>query len=186
MSWCDTGDLTARLCDHERLAAIGAYDLLDHDLRRGLDLLCEESARRLDHPKSAVTVLLHDTQFFAGSHGLTGWAALAEGAPAEWSFCAHSAFSPVPYVVPDAAQHPVHRGSPLVVEGQRSYAGVALRTPAGVEIGAHCVLDDRPRRYGEADVRVLDEQATRAVELLERFRRSDPAGRQRPAPVATG
>jgi GAF domain-containing protein len=161
--------LCARLSSHERLAAIGSYDILDPDLRHELDLIAESSALELDHPAAAVTIVLDSAQFFAGSYGVTGWPAYAQGTPAEWSFCAHTVLSAPPYLVSDASTHPVHRESPLVTEGQRSYAGVPLVTSAGQVIGAHCVMDTRPRCYTDRDVTFLQAQSSQIMCLLREY-----------------
>ena len=58
---------------------------------------------------------LDTTQFFVGSHGLTGWIAEAEGTPVEWSFCGSAVLGGEPgYTVDDAETHPAHRDTPLV------------------------------------------------------------------------
>lgn len=51
------------------------------------------------------------------------------------------------FVVNDLAQHAVFRDRPYVTESPhgRFYAGVPITTPSGVNIGAYCILDDKPR-----------------------------------------
>jgi signal transduction histidine kinase/CheY-like chemotaxis protein len=51
------------------------------------------------------------------------------------------------FVVDDLTKHPDFRLRNYVTEHPhgRYYAGVPITTPAGVNIGAYCILDDRPR-----------------------------------------
>lgn len=51
------------------------------------------------------------------------------------------------FVVNDLSNHPTLHARPYVSEWPygRSYVGVPITTPEGVNIGAYCVLDDKPR-----------------------------------------
>jgi signal transduction histidine kinase len=55
--------------------------------------------------------------------------------------------SNVAYVVNDLAKDPEFRESAFVTGGPRArfYAGVPITTPNGINIGAYCILDDKPR-----------------------------------------
>lgn len=156
----------------ERMRVLAGYDLFNPRLRAALDRVCQHTAHQLDMPTSMVSILLDSAQFFAGSHGLEGWLAAAEGTPIEWSFCARAALAGGRvYVVEDAPEHPAHRDSPLVTrEGTRAYAGVAVRSPDGQVVGMHCVVSTSPRRFSDADLGILRKAADEVTDLLESYR----------------
>lgn len=161
-----------QLTSVERLRSLARYDLFAPGLRAELDTIAANTAAALDVTAAMVTFVLDSAQFIGGGHGLPAWVAAAEGTPAEWAFCGHVVTSGGVYLVEDAAEHPAHASSPLVLlDGVRSYAGVPLRTSSGNLLGAHCVTDRRPRRYGPFDVDVLQAQATRVLDVLARYRR---------------
>ncbi|MFN8077721.1 MAG: GAF domain-containing protein [Kineosporiaceae bacterium] len=161
-----------QLASVERLRSLARYDLTAPGLRAELDVLSAGTARLLDVPTAMVAFVLDSAQYVGGSHGLRGWMAAAEGSPAEWAFCARVVTSGGVYVVEDAAAHPEHAGSPTVLlDGVRSYAGVPLRTGGGHLLGAHCVIDVRPRRFTPEEIGVLQGRADTALAILGRHRR---------------
>jgi GAF domain-containing protein len=160
------------LADIDRIRVIAGLDLRNPHLRAQLDAITTRTAERLGLPISLASIVLDTAQFLAGSHGVAGWIAEAEGTPVEWSFCAHAVASAAPYVVPDTAADPEQSGNPLVTEdGFRSYAGFPV-TVDGAVLGAHCVIGTEPRDFTTADLAWLEESAKEISDLLERYRRT--------------
>jgi GAF domain-containing protein len=60
-------------------------------------------------------------------------------------------------VVPDALADPRFADNPIVVGGPRIrfYAGAPLYIPGGHCIGTLCIIDHRPRQFGEHDLTLL-------------------------------
>lgn len=167
-------DHLTKLADPARLRVLASVDLDHPDLRRELDLITARTSQRIGLPIGLVSLVLDTAQFLAGSHGVDGWIAAAQGTPVEWSFCAHAVASGRPYVVTDAANDAVQATNPLVtVDGIRSYAGVPLVLDGQI-LGAHCVIGDSAHAFSDADLAELTGAAAEIIALLERYRL--PAG----------
>lgn len=157
-----------RLAGLERLRAVAAYDLDDPHLRQQLDAIAQRSAMHLHRPVAMTTVLLDNAALIAGSHGLEGWPRCGPGAPAEWSFCAHTVLSGEPYLISDATTDPIQRTNPVVeLDGVRAYAGAPLITPSGQVLGAHCVIDSEPHVFSEDEVAELRSAAADVIRAFE-------------------
>ncbi|MEV0901174.1 GAF domain-containing protein [Actinoplanes sp. NPDC049802] len=164
-------ELFDRLGVPERIREIAGYDLFDEDLRTSLDAIAERSAALIEAPVSLVSIILDTSQFIIGSHGVSGWVAEAQGTPAEWAMCTHTVLAGKPYCVADATEDPRHAGNPLLqMSGLRSYLGVPLIGAGGHSLGAHCVIDARPRIFTDVDLAVLSDGAEKAMKLLEAYR----------------
>lgn len=156
---------------YERLADLSSYDLTNPELRAELDEVSARTAEELGLPIALVTVVLDTAQLFIGGHGLTGWAAEANGTPAEWAFCAQMVRTGAPYVMPDGTKDPIHHTNPLVTEvGVRSYAGMPLVNDRGTILGGHCVLGAEPHQFTEAELAALHEATGNVMQILERYR----------------
>ncbi|GIF36759.1 GAF domain-containing protein [Actinoplanes xinjiangensis] len=164
-------DLFDRLGVPERIREIAGYDLFDPDLRTSLDAICQRSAGLLEASVSLVSVVLDTSQFIIGSHGVAGWVAEAQGAPAEWALCTHTVLTGEPYCVVDGMTDPRHLDNPfLQMTGLRSYLGVPLIGSGGHTLGAHCAVDARPRIFSDVDLAVLTDGAEKAMKLLCAYR----------------
>ncbi len=154
-----------------RLEEIAALDLLGPEVDDILQATTEEAAERLGLPTALVSVVTDQAQYFAAHHGLTGWLREARGTPTEWSFCANAVRSGEPFVVEDAATHPLVRENPLVTEdGVRCYAGIPLVTARGHTLGTLCVVGTEARTFSGDEMDTLRALAARAVERIEERR----------------
>lgn len=164
-------ELFDRLGVPERIREIAAYDIYDDELRAGLDAIAQRSATLLDAPVSLVSVVLDTSQFILGSYGLSSWVADVQGLPAEWAMCTHTVLAGEPYCVVDGQADPRHADNPLLrMTGLRSYLGVPLRGSGGHALGAHCVIDARPRIFSDVDRAVMTDGAEQAMQVLEAHR----------------
>lgn len=164
-------ELFDRLGVPERIREIAGYDLYAAELRTTLDDLAERSARTVQAPVSLVSIMLGTSQFIIGSYGVSGWVAYAQGTPAEWAMCTHTVLAGEPYRVVDAREDSRHAGNPMVrMTGLRSYLGVPLIGFGGHTLGAHCVIDSRPRVFGDTDRQVLIDAAAEVMTLLDAHR----------------
>ncbi|HLM69099.1 MAG TPA: GAF domain-containing protein [Longimicrobium sp.] len=158
--------------DPARLAEIAALGLTAEEVDEVLQAAVDEASARLGLPTALVSIVMDEAQWFAAHTGLSGWLAEARGTPVEWSFCAHAVRSGEPFVVEDAATHPLVKDNPLVsLDNVRCYAGIPLVTSTGQTLGTLCVVGTEPRSFSEADLDALRELAKRAVERIEARRR---------------
>jgi GAF domain-containing protein len=174
--------LTDPVIDLDRLAEIADLDLFSEQAKATLDQFARRAAERFDLPIGLVTIVLNDAQFLAGTHGVTGWIAEAEGTPVEWSFCVTSVRTRQVYVVPDARIDEVQRDNPLVtIDGIGSYAGAPLITSRGHVLGNTCVIGATARDFTPEEIGELQRLADEVVAEIETTRLSARAAAGSPA-----
>ena len=170
--------------DLDRIAEIADLDLFSEQAKATFDEFSRRAAERFDLPIGLVTIVLNDAQYFAGSYGVEGWMAEAEGTPVEWSFCATSVRTREAYVVPDARIDENQRDNPLVtIDGIGSYAGTPLITSRGHVLGNYCIIGGSARDFTPAEVAELQSMADEVVAELETMRLSSRSGERAPVPA---
>lgn len=164
--------------EQERLAALYEHGLDDEALIPCLDPIVQIAARMFDMPVAAVNMIGSDHVFFAASVGI-GETDMRR----DVSFCGHAINQLEIMVVPDAIQDERFHDNPLVTgeANVRFYAGVPLRSPGGLALGALCVLDTKPHlNFSEEDQRRLLELARIVSDRLELRRIETSSNRHRP------
>ncbi|WP_433794813.1 GAF domain-containing protein [Actinoplanes sp. CA-252034] len=156
-----------RLGAPARMHQIAQYDVFDPTLQAQLDAVAAHTAGLLHAPVSMVSVVLDSSQFIIGQHGVPGWISEVQGTPAEWALCSHTVLAGEPYCIADGTTDPVHADNPLLAMTPiRSYAGVPLTDDSGHILGAHCVIDTKPRTFTDGDITVLTAGATETMRIL--------------------
>jgi diguanylate cyclase (GGDEF)-like protein/PAS domain S-box-containing protein len=95
---------------------------------------------------------------------------LVNETPRSLSFCSHAVALDDLLVVPDThlderfADHPLVVGAPFV----RFYAGQPVHGSDGQPLGTLCIFDQRPRRFSDADKRMLRDLAQMVQDELNR------------------
>ena len=145
-----------RALDHYRLGGIGRELPFDH--------VTQFAAELFDVPMSLVSIVGSDTQCFRGACGID-----ETHTPRDVAFCAFAILQPDVMVVPDAVQDARFRANPLVTgpPNIRFYAGAPLRVANGQPIGALCIIDHKPRDFGDKEKRQLAQLARTVVDLIE-------------------
>ena len=107
-----------------------------------LQAITDFAASLCEAPLALVSFVEDERQWFAARTGID-----ATETPRAQSFCAHAMVGQDIMVVPDATRDPRFRDNPLVTgePGIRFYAGAPLKDPAGIPLGALCVIDRHPR-----------------------------------------
>lgn len=153
----------------DRLSLLDALHLLDTPPEPVFDRVTRLASRLLDVPMAMFSLVDADRQWFKSRVGIE----LAETAR-EYAFCAHAIGMSAPLVVHDAREdrrfsdNPLVNGPPQI----RFYAGVPIRTTAGLAIGTLCALDTKPRILSAEEVQVLNDLAailTKEVQYRERM-----------------
>lgn len=145
-----------RALDHYRLGGIGRELPFDH--------VTQFAAELFDVPMSLVSIVGSDTQCFRGACGID-----ETHTPRDVAFCAFAILQPDVMVVPDAVQDARFRANPLVTgpPNIRFYAGAPLRVANGQPIGTLCIIDHKPRDFGDKEKRQLAQLARTVVDLIE-------------------
>ncbi|MEO7319865.1 MAG: AI-2E family transporter [Chthoniobacteraceae bacterium] len=162
--------------EEERLAALTALNLLDTEAEPVFDRITAKLARVFEVPIALITLIDRDRQFFKSQTGLPEVLAQARQTARNVSICGHVVAKNQVMVIEDLARDRRFANNPLLKEhGIRFYAGVPLLAPNGQPIGSLCLLDLRPRRLTEREVRLLQEYANDVMEEIARRATTHPS-----------
>lgn len=154
-----------------RLREIEALRALEQRPGEGTGRLLAQLARFLDFSLFFVSIVRGDRVVYRAQRGLPESMAAFRELRREMSYCTHTVSGEAPLVVENAREEPFFRGNKAVTRfGVVAYAGVPLRTAAGVVVGTLCALDFAPRAITPAMVSILEVFARRAVAEIERER----------------
>lgn len=149
--------------ESERLRAVIETCLLDTPADARFDDVTALAALCLDAPISAVSLIDQHRQWFKSIRGV-----VATETSRHDAFCSYTILSREPLIVMDASRDVRFQHNPMVVgsPGVRFYAGVPIRSPDGLPIGALCVADTVPReRVSPVAISILEELA----QTIERY-----------------
>ena len=148
----------------ERLRALKRYNILETPPEESFDRITRLAAELFDVPTVLLSLIEENRQWFKSRFCFSG-----ESTDREVAFCAHAIMQEEPLVVENATEDPRFADNPLVTgqPGIRFYAGASLTTPDGFNIGTLCVIDTKPRSFGEKQVRQLSDLAAMAMDELE-------------------
>lgn len=129
-----------------------------------VEITLREAAQAFGVPVALVSVIETDPHFWRASSANAGEAA-AESTAANGDLLV----SETPLVVRDVTKEPRFASNPsLTKRGVQSFATVPLRTRGGHAVGSLCVVDTRPRDFGEHELTLLQNLGTELMSVLER------------------
>lgn len=144
----------ADLYEQERLRLLRSTGLLNAQANAAFDRVTRLAAMTFNVPIALMSLVEDERQWFKSRVGLD-----LHGIPRGDSFCTHTVASAEPLVVQDTHEDPRFADNPYVVgfPGVRFYAGTPLVTPSGHALGSLCIIDTKPRRFVDQDVRLLQD-----------------------------
>ncbi len=148
-----------------RLAALRGFALLDTPPDPAFDRLARLAAELLGAPVALISLIDEKRQWLKSRIGAT----LSE-IPREQAFCAHAIMADDILVIHDARQDARFRDNPLVINPPhvRFYAGIPLRTSAGLAVGSLAVMDRTPRGgLAPQETQALRDLAALTMALVE-------------------
>ncbi|PVE22166.1 histidine kinase [Microvirga sp. KLBC 81] len=150
--------------EHDRLAALRSYRVLDTPPEPAFDDLVQLAARACQTPVALISLIDEHRQWFKAEVGLG-----VRETPLDRSICLSAMLQPGLTVVPDLTGDSRFDHNPLVAGEPRLrfYAGAVLRTPDGMPLGALCVLDHVPRDLTEEQASSLTMLARQVMSQLE-------------------
>ncbi len=161
-----------------RLAALQASGLLDSAPEESFDALALCAAQLTGCPLAVIGLVDAQREWFKAVHG---WDDLpVREIPRAISFCSHTLLTEGLFEVPDATRDPRFASNPFVtgMPHIRSYAGEPLYLN-GLQIGALCVIDFRPRTLNAEQRDGLRRLAGVVSDLLLSRHRKPPAEGER-------
>lgn len=153
--------------DSARIAALRGLDLIDNGAQEALDRLSRLAATVLGVPMALVSLVGDAKMVMLGQFGLDGELAVERELPLGRTFCRHAVAMRRTLVIDDARTEPLVRDNPAILEfGVIAYAGVPLLLDDGAAAGALCAIDHQPRHWTPEELRILDDLAATATEIL--------------------
>lgn len=158
-------DPAASVTEERRLTALRELELLNTPHEAEFDALVAIALRLFDCPIATITLVDDHRQWFKARAGLAG-----DGCPRRDSICAVAMYEPDLLVVEDLTADPRFAANPIVAGDPRVrfYAGVPLRPTdtALPGVGTLCVMDTRPRAFGEEAAALLRQLGTTVCSVI--------------------
>jgi len=154
--------------DKERVEELRSLNILDTEAEEEFDALTNLVSEMIDVPMAQISLVDEDRQWFKSKVGLTDTQTTRD-----ISFCQHTIMQDAIFEVNNAAESEIFKDSPLVngeLSNIKFYAGAPLKTSNGYNIGALCVIDNKPRKLTDENKVVLREYAKEVVKLIENKR----------------
>jgi diguanylate cyclase (GGDEF)-like protein len=151
----------------DRLAALGAYGILDNEGVDLFDRYVRLAATLIGTSMATISFVDEDQVWFKSAVGVTGDYSTRCG-----TFCTLVVQDGRPLAISDASLDPRFADSPSVcgVPGIRFYLGAPLQTQNGERIGAISAFDSKPRPVGAEMVARLVDLAEAVVTTLELYK----------------
>jgi diguanylate cyclase (GGDEF)-like protein len=150
--------------DGSRLSA----ELLDGVTEPNFERHTWLASKALGTPLALISLVDDEHRFKKSCLGPHESRAVACYVPLFDSFCSHVVRTEAPVIVDDTRLHPFAMEHETLRElGSLAYAGVPLTTVDGHTLGAFAVIDNKPRRWSDDDVRVLRELAATVMTEIE-------------------
>ena len=160
-----------RACRHPYLRDARRMALADgpgvHEPREELNRLARSAAFALEVPFTLITIIGAELQWVIGAHGLVNPLIGERWSPLQGSISKYVVIDRRPVVLGDRRlDRRLSRVDSEYLGGMIAYAGVPLVTADGYAIGAACAIDMVPHRWTTAEVTVLTDVATAAMDVL--------------------
>jgi diguanylate cyclase (GGDEF)-like protein len=148
--------------EKSRIARLHLLNILDTQPEERFDRLTRMARRLFSVPIAQVTLVDTNRQWFKSSDGVS-----SRETPRDVSICAHAILGEDILFVPDASLDDRFFDNPLVLgePNIRFYAGCPLKV-GSESLGTLCVIDDKPREFGDEERALLKDLARMAEQEL--------------------
>lgn len=150
--------------EKERMELIHQLAILDTEAEEVYDGITLIASQICKTPLSTITIIDHHRQWFKSIVGGNG-----RENPRIYSFCAHAILDNKILEVPDSQKDERFRDNPLVIGDPfvRYYAGAPLELKDGLRVGTLCVIDHKPNKLTEEQLKALHFLSLQVTKLLE-------------------
>lgn len=137
-----------------RLSALDQYDILDSPPEYAFDLITDMTRKIFRMPMSAISFIDGHRHWLKSRPGLSE---KVEEGERRNAICNIAIEENEPLVVPDTFEDSRFASNCYVLNEPylRFYAGAPLRTPEGFNIGALCIMDTQPHKFGSEQIAIL-------------------------------
>jgi len=154
--------------EKERLKELRRLNILDSEQETDFDELVELASIICGVPISLVTLVDVDRQWFKSKKGLD-----VESTHRDVSFCGHAIHDDEIFVIENAVADKRFFDNPLVTDDPniRFYAGMPIKSENGFNLGTLCVIDTKPKKLNEQQLKalkILSRQVSKLIELRDK------------------
>ncbi|MGJ3233748.1 GAF domain-containing sensor histidine kinase [Marivirga sp.] len=154
--------------ENERLKELRSLNILDSEQEKDFDELVELASIICGVPISLVTLIDADRQWFKSNKGLS-----TDSTPRDVSFCGHAINGEDVFIIENAVADKRFYDNPLVTDDPniRFYAGMPIKSENGYNLGTLCVIDSKPKKLSETQIKalkILGGQASKLIELRDK------------------
>ena len=150
--------------EKERIKELESYNILDTLPEDDYDSIVAIAAEICDTEISLISLIDEDRQWFKSKIGLA-----VDETSRDVSFCAHAINDEKnTFIIEDAKKDERFFDNPLVTGPPKIsfYAGVPLISDHGLPLGTLCVLDEKPKKLTERQLKSLNALATQVMNTL--------------------
>jgi predicted PurR-regulated permease PerM len=153
--------------EEDRLKAVTALKAYTEDSDPAFGQMTRNLSRTFDVPIALITLIDRDRQLFKSRYGVPPDLADVREIPRSVSICSHVVAENSVLVVEDLARDRRFANNPLIRQNHlRFYAGAPIHAANGQPVGALCILDTKPRKFGASEIRMLKIMAEEISEQL--------------------
>ncbi len=156
--------------EDKRLLALKEYSILDTLPEKEYDDITYLASQICGTPISLISLIDDKRQWFKSHHGLD-----ATETPKEIAFCAHAINDKNNiFIVNDSRQDERFHDNPLVTDEPYVifYVGVPLISSEGYALGTLCVIDNKPNKLEDAQLKALKALSNQLMNLFELRKKS--------------
>jgi len=151
--------------ENKRLESLKKYSILDTLPEKEYDEITELASYICETPISLVSLIDEERQWFKSHHGLK-----VDSTPKNVAFCAHAINDKNNIlIIPDSRKderfhdNPLVTGDPYVI----FYAGIPLISSDGYPLGTLCVIDNKPKKLKDSQLKALRSLSNQLMRLFE-------------------
>lgn len=158
--------------EQRRIEKIKSYGLIGLGKDPELEVFAQAACLITDCPNALISIMEEDTQRIQGCVGIN-----LDSVERKSTICQYTIMSKDALIIEDTMQDERSLSNPMIVEGHiRFYAGVPLLDEEGDALGTICVVDVKPKKLSDQQIKSLHELGKAVSKILLGKKRKVQAG----------